>query len=83
MSSKKPKQPSAGMTPAVRAAIAAKKTDAQIVAVLKPRFAPLTERIVREVRARVAAETKAATVKKAKVRVVDKLPAAARQRRAA
>jgi len=74
-----------GMTDAVRAAIAAKKSDKQIVAALKPRFAPLTERIVREVRARVAAETKAATVKKVKVRVVDRLPApaAAQKRRVA
>jgi len=66
------------MTDAVRAAIAAKKTDAQIVDALKPKYPPLTARIVKEVRDR---------TKKVKVRVVKKLPAPAaapaQQRRSA
>ena len=67
---KQPKQPSAGMTPAVRAAIAKGAKDAAIVDALKPKFPPLTARIVAEIPARMR---KAAP----KVRVVKKLPASA------
>ena len=57
-----------GMTDAVRKLIVAKKSDAAIVEALKPKYPPLTARIVREVRGR---------TKKATVRVVKKLPAPA------
>lgn len=68
-----PANPSAGMTPAVRALIVKKQTDAAIVAALKPKFPPLTERIVKEVRARTTKKPAAAK----KVHVVKKLPAPA------
>jgi hypothetical protein len=47
-----PAQPSRGMTPAVRAAIAKGRKDAAILADLKPKFPPLTLRIVKEIRAK-------------------------------
>jgi hypothetical protein len=67
-----------GMTDAVRRLVVARKSDAAIVDALKPKYPPLTARIVREVRDR---------TKKVKVRVVKKLPAPAaapaQQRRSA
>ena len=47
-----PANPSAGMTPAVRLAIAKGQKDAAILATLKPKFPPLTLRIVKEIRAK-------------------------------
>ena len=80
----KPETPSAGMLPAIRRLLAAEKSDAAIIAALKPRY-PVTPGVLHYARTGERRLPKKAKAAAAKVRVVQKLPApaAARQRRVA